>query len=123
MCSSVRRAGHQVVQERSRRARQGREVARAEQLSIERTATTGGLIPEFASLASAAFDPARVDHRIRDFYEHTTRYRLDTWATTYFPARLPLWLLVTTISRRVHSTWRGPSAAVSGEALTPRSSR
>ncbi len=77
------------------------EVARAEHLSIERLATAGGLLPEFASLASATFDPERVDRRIRDFYEHTARYRLDTWATTYFPARIALWLLVTTISRRV----------------------
>jgi hypothetical protein len=77
------------------------EIARAEQLSIERLATAGGLLPDFASLASASFDPERVDRRIRDFYEHTARYRLDTWATTYFPARIALWLLVTTISRRV----------------------
>jgi hypothetical protein len=77
------------------------EVARTEHLSIERLATTGGLLPAFASLASASFDPERVDRRIRDFYEHTARYRLDTWATTYFPARIALWLLVTTISRRV----------------------
>jgi hypothetical protein len=77
------------------------EIARTEHLSIERLATTGGLLPAFASLASASFDPERVDRRIRDFYEHTPRYRLDTWATTYFPARIALWLLVTTISRRV----------------------
>ena len=77
------------------------EVARTEHLSIERLATSGGLLPAFASLASASFDPERVDRRIRDFYEHTARYRLDTWATTYFPARIALWLLVTTISRRV----------------------
>jgi hypothetical protein len=43
----------------------------------------------------------RVDARIRDFYENTARYRLDTWATAYFPARIALWLLVATISRRV----------------------
>jgi hypothetical protein len=77
------------------------EVARAEQLSIERQATMGGLLPDFAGLASASFDPARVDPRIRDFYENTARYRLDTWATAWFPARIALWLLVTTISRRV----------------------
>jgi hypothetical protein len=77
------------------------EVARAEHLSIERLASTGGLLPDFALLASADFDPERVDPRIRDFYENTARYRLDTWASTYFPARLALWLLVTTISRRV----------------------
>jgi len=77
------------------------EIARAEHLTIERLATSGGLLPEFASLASATFDPERVDRRIRDFYQRTARYRLDTWATTYFPARIALWLLVTTISRRV----------------------
>jgi len=77
------------------------EVARAEHLSIERLATSGGLLPDFAVLASASFDPERVDRRIRDFYENTARYRLDTWATAFFPARIALWLLVTTISRRV----------------------
>ena len=39
--------------------------------------------------------------KIRAFYEHTPAYKLDTWATTYFPARIALWLLVTTISRKV----------------------
>lgn len=77
------------------------EIARAERLSIERLATTGGLIPDFSALASAGFDPGLVDMRIRDFYENTARYRLDTSARVYFPARLALWLLVTTISRRV----------------------
>jgi len=77
------------------------ETARAERLSIERLATTGGLLPDFAVLASASFDPGLVDPRIRDFYENTAGYRLDTWATAYFPARIALWLLVATISRRV----------------------
>lgn len=77
------------------------EIARAENLAIERLAATGGLIPHFAALASPSFDPARVDPKIRDFYENTARYRLDAWATVYLVARLPLWLLVTTISRRV----------------------
>ena len=77
------------------------EIARAENLSIERLAATGGLIPDFAVLTSSDFDPSRVDPKIRDFYENTARYRLDAWATVYFPARLALWLLVTTISRRV----------------------
>ena len=77
------------------------EIAHAEQLSIERLATSGGLLPDFEALASASFDPAQVDARIRDFYANTARYRLDTWATVHFPARIALWLLVTTISRRV----------------------
>lgn len=77
------------------------EIARAEQLSIERLATAGGLLRSFDELASDAFDPRLVDPRIRDFYEDTAGYRLDTWASVHFPARLALWLLVTTISRRV----------------------
>ena len=77
------------------------EIARAEHLSIERLATSGGLLPDFDALASASFDPAQVDPRIRDFYANTARYRLDTWTTAYFPARIALWLLVATISRRV----------------------
>jgi hypothetical protein len=77
------------------------ETARAEGLTIVRNAAEGGLIPRFDVLGSASFDPARVHAKIRDFYETTHAYRLDTWATTYFPARLALWALVTTISRRV----------------------
>jgi hypothetical protein len=77
------------------------ETATAEGLSLERDARSGGLIPRFDALAGGAFDPARVHPKIRDFYENTHAYRLDTWATTYFPARLALWVLVSTISRRV----------------------
>ena len=77
------------------------ETARAEGLTLTRDARESGLIPDFNALASASFDPARVHPRIRDFYERTHAHRLDTWATTYFPARLALWALVTTISRRV----------------------
>jgi hypothetical protein len=77
------------------------ETALAEGLGLERDCRDGGLLPDFAALAGPGFDPARVDPRIRDFYENTSAYRLDTWATTYFPARIALWLLVTTISRRV----------------------
>jgi hypothetical protein len=77
------------------------ETALAEGLTIERNAREGGLIPRFDALAGPSFDPARVHPKIRDFYERTPAYRLDTWATTYFPARLALWALVTTISRRV----------------------
>ena len=77
------------------------ETAQAEGLTLERNAEQGGLIPSFADLASSDFDPDRVDPRIRSFYENTAGYRLDAWATTYFPARVALWLLVKTISRRV----------------------
>ena len=77
------------------------ETAKREGLTLERRAGTGGLIPRFDVLASPTFDPARVHEKIRAFYENTPAYKLDTWATTYFPARIALWLLVTTISRKV----------------------
>jgi hypothetical protein len=77
------------------------ETAAAEDLELVRHAREGGLVPSFEALRGPSFDPDRVHAKIRDFYENTPRYRLDTWATTYFPARLALWMLVTTISRRV----------------------
>ena len=77
------------------------ETAAAEGLTLVRHAREGGLIPDFGVLASPRFDPGRVHLKIRDFYERTHAYRLDTWATTHFPARLALWALVTTISRKV----------------------
>jgi len=78
------------------------ECARKEGLSVERRAAVGGLIPDFDSLASDEFDVTRVHPRVRHFYEHTARYRMDVWAETAFPASIGLWLLVTTISRKVN---------------------
>lgn len=39
-----------------------------------------GLLPSFADLAGPDFDPAAVDPLIADFYEHTSRWRLDLWS-------------------------------------------
>ncbi len=75
--------------------------AAAEGLTLTRQAQEGGLIPDMNALQSESFDPGRVHPKIRDFYENTHRYALDTWATTYFPSRIALWLLVATISRKV----------------------
>ena len=77
------------------------ETARDEGLTLERQAGAGGLLPDFSVLDSPNFDAKAVDERIQDFYEGTAGYTFDTWATTYFPARIALWLLVETISRRV----------------------
>src|SRR6478735_2339818 len=78
------------------------ECARDEGLTIERRAAEGGLIPDFDALASAEFDVSRVHPRVRHFYEHTARYRMDIWAEAAFPANIGLYLLVTTISRKVN---------------------
>ena len=78
------------------------EVAASEGLELKRDSTRGGLIPDFDLLASPAFDPSRIHPAIRHFYEHTASHRMDVWPHTYFPANLALWLLVTTISRKVN---------------------
>jgi hypothetical protein len=36
-----------------------------------------GIVASLDELAGPDFDPARVDPRVREFYEHTTRFRLD----------------------------------------------
>ena len=77
-------------------------VAEAEGLELERHATQGGLIPDFGKLGHGGFDPESIHPEIRDFYENTAEFRMDVWAQTYWPASWALWLLVTTISRKVN---------------------
>ena len=78
-----------------------REVAERENLSIERDARSG-LVPSWSQLDGDGFDGARVAAQIRDFYEHTSDFKMDVWSKTYFPSSLALALLVTTISRQVN---------------------
>ncbi|MEM9188771.1 MAG: hypothetical protein AAGF12_06325 [Myxococcota bacterium] len=78
------------------------ECAERESLSIERNASEGGLLPNMAELNSDVFQADTVHPEVRDFYEQTTQYRMDMWADTSFPANIALWLLVTTISRKVN---------------------
>jgi hypothetical protein len=78
------------------------ECAEREGLTLERRARSGGLVPNFDSLGGTGFDVTRVHPRVRHFYEHTAGYRMDVWAESSFPASLALWLLVTTISRKVN---------------------
>ncbi len=78
------------------------ECASREGLSLIRGATEGGLIPDFDALSGSGFDARRVHEQVRRFYEETARFRMDVWAETFFPANLGLFLLVTTISRKVN---------------------
>jgi hypothetical protein len=60
-----------------------------------------GLLPDFEALRGPGFDPNQVDPRIRDFYEHTARYRLAVdahWSPVFRPLAS---LLVATVSRRI----------------------
>ncbi|HTR49565.1 MAG TPA: hypothetical protein VMJ10_02595 [Kofleriaceae bacterium] len=78
-----------------------RDVAEREGLTLERSASDGGLIPDFHQLDGPSFDAARAHPLVREFYEHTTRFAMDVWSRTFFPANIGMWLLVTTISRQV----------------------
>ena len=77
------------------------EVADREGLSIERSARSG-LVPVWSQLDGDGFDGAHIAPAVRDFYEHTSDWKMDVWSQTYFPASLALALLVTTISRQVN---------------------
>jgi hypothetical protein len=77
------------------------QVADREGLSIERSARSG-LVPEWSQLDGDGFDGAQISPVVRDFYEHTSDWKMDVWSKTYFPASLALALLVTTISRQVN---------------------
>lgn len=79
-----------------------RDVAARLGLTVERDARDGGLVPDFTALRGEHCDPDRLDPRIREFYEHTSRFAMDVWSRSYFPASFGLYLLVTTISRQVN---------------------
>jgi hypothetical protein len=78
------------------------ELAARERLELVRRASTGGLVPDFAVLNGPAFSIDRLRPEVRHFYEHTAAYRMDVWSETFFPGNIGLWLLVTTISRKVN---------------------
>ena len=53
-----------------------------------------GLLPDFASLRGAGFDPGQVCSPVRDFYEHTSCYDLVVWSEAPVPTRFFLWFLI-----------------------------
>lgn len=73
-----------------------------EGLTVERHAEHGGLLPQLAVLTRDGFDAEAVSPIIRDFYQHTGAYRMHLRAKAYFPMSLGLWLMVTTLSRKVN---------------------
>jgi hypothetical protein len=54
-----------------------RELAMSLGGSYVENADDAGIVASLDQLAGPGFDPATVDARVRDFYEHTTRYSLD----------------------------------------------
>jgi hypothetical protein len=75
-------------------------LAAREGLQIE-PSPDAGLIPEFDALKGRNFDPALVHPLVRDFYEHTARYRLEAWSEAGRWTRLFLWGLTRFVSRRM----------------------
>ena len=56
-----------------------------------RGAADAGIVASLDQLAGPDFDPAAVDPRVREFYEHTTRFTLDivpAWRTWVRPGYL-----------------------------------
>lgn len=94
------------------------EVARGENLTVTRNAEKGGLIPDFSILKGDSFEPEKVHSKIHDFYENTAEHRMDVWSQTHFPASLALWLLVTTISRKVNQLNFPTSALETARGMT-----
>jgi hypothetical protein len=78
------------------------EVARREGLTLVRHAGEGGLLPSANALDGPSFHADELKPEIRRFYEHTTGYRMDVWSAAFFPGKIGLWLLVTTLSRKVN---------------------
>jgi hypothetical protein len=78
------------------------ELARREGLALVRNAREGGLLAQAEALDGPSFDAAALKPEIRRFYEQTADYRIDIWSDTFFPGNVGLWLLVTTLSRKVN---------------------
>jgi hypothetical protein len=60
-----------------------------------------GLLLDFDALKGKDFDPASVHPTVRDFYEHTARYRLEAWSEAGLWTRFFLWGLTRFVSRRM----------------------
>ncbi|WP_158642399.1 hypothetical protein [Actinomadura sp. WAC 06369] len=64
-------------------------------------AADAGLLPSMAVLSGPAFDPDALHPRVRDFYEHTTRWRIDLWSQ-WSPWAWPFgWLVSALFARRL----------------------
>ena len=75
-------------------------LAEREQLRIE-PSPDAGLLPSFDALRGSRFDPSRVRPEVRDFYEHTSCYRLEAWSDAPVLTRFFLWALTKFVSRRM----------------------
>ena len=75
-------------------------LAEREQLTIEKS-PEAGLLPDFDVLGRDGFDPSQVQPAVRDFYEHTARFRLEAWSEAPILTRFFLWGLTRFVSRQM----------------------
>jgi hypothetical protein len=75
-------------------------LAKRENLRIQ-PSPDAGLLPSFEALKGKGFDPASVHPAIRDFYEHTSCYRLEASSEAGVWTRVFLWALTRFVSRRM----------------------
>jgi hypothetical protein len=75
-------------------------LAKRENLRIQ-PSPDEGLLPSFDALTGKNFNPASVHPAIRDFYEHTSCYRLEAWSEAGAWTRAFLWALTRFVSRRM----------------------
>lgn len=60
-----------------------------------------GLLTSMEQLDGVRFSANDIDKRIRDFYEHTTDYKLEAWSESKLLTRGFLWGLTTLVSRKM----------------------
>lgn len=75
-------------------------LAARENLTVQ-PSPEAGLVPSFELLRGPSFDPDAIDPRVRDFYEHTSAYRLEAWSESGPLTKVFLWGLTTFVSRRM----------------------
>lgn len=70
-------------------------------LSVDRGAADAGLLPDLAVLDGPAFRAADVHPLVREFYEHTSRFRMEAWSQWSAPFGLGGRLIASAFGRRV----------------------
>jgi hypothetical protein len=77
------------------------QLAAKENLTIKQTEGCG-LLEDFDLLKSKDFDSTKTNPRIRNFYEQTSRYKLEAWSHSNPFAKALLWILTSAVSRRMN---------------------
>jgi hypothetical protein len=76
-------------------------LAQKENLTIKQS-NGSGLLTDFDLLKSKDFDSTLVNQKVRDFYEHTSNYKLEAWSHSNPFAKALLYILTSTVSRQMN---------------------